>query len=204
MTVTGHEWSNPLPNPRKQESYDFILRALIEQLACSGQRKISIAEANMKKRIVYDSEIAGFAAMGTRQATNLLKLVSVLQTIRRQIRRKEEIYMQWTPGHSKHLGNQMADGLPFLGSQGTCFCPNRMKDAFRKVHRKATEIGTVDPKQEFTPMQRSGWSGFRDVLITAAEKVIDRGRQPVVGLPCSEESLREIRRKRRLLDEKVQ
>ena len=53
-------------------------------------------------------------------------------------------------------------------------------------------------------MQHSGWSGFRDVLMTAAEKVIDRGRQPVVGLPYSEESLREIRRKRRLLDEKVQ
>ena len=55
-----------------------------------------------------------------------------------------------------------------------------------------------------TPTQHSGSSGFRDVLITAAEKVIDRGRQPVVGLPYSEESLRETRRKRRLLDEKVQ
>ena len=95
VTKTGHECSNPLPNPRKQEPYDFILRALIEQLASSGQRKISIAEANMKKRIVYDSEIAGFAAMGTRQTANHLKLVSVLQTMRRQIRRKEEIYMQW-------------------------------------------------------------------------------------------------------------
>ena len=31
----------------------------------------------MKKRIVYDSEIAGFAAMGTRQATNHERLVSV-------------------------------------------------------------------------------------------------------------------------------
>ena len=169
-TVSGHEWLNPLPNRRKQEPYDFILRALTEQLATSGQRKISIAEANTKKRIVYDSEIASFAAMGTRQATNHLKLISVLQTMRRQIRRKEEIYMQWTPGHSKHLGNEMADGLAFLGSQGTCFCPNWMKDAFRKAHRKATEIGTVEPKQEFTPMQHSGWSG-----ITAAEKVIDRG-----------------------------
>ena len=59
---------------------------------------------------------------------------------------------------------------------------------------KATEIGTV-------PMQHSGWSGFREVLISAAEKVIERGRQPVVGLLC-EESLRELRRKRRLLDEK--
>ena len=47
VTVMGHEWSNPLPNPRKQEPYDFILRALIEQLASSGQRRISIAEANM-------------------------------------------------------------------------------------------------------------------------------------------------------------
>ena len=53
-------------------------------------------------------------------------------------------------------------------------------------------------------MQHSGWSGFRDVLITAAETVIDRVRQLVVGLPYSEESLREIRRKRRLLDEKLQ
>ena len=132
VTVSGHEWSNPPPNPRKQEPYDFILRALIEQLASSGQRKISIAEANMKKRMVYDSEIAGFAAMGTRQTANHLKLVSVLQTIRRQIRREEEIYMQWTPGHSKHLGNEMADGLAFLGSQGTCFCPNWMKDVFRE------------------------------------------------------------------------
>ena len=169
VTVTGHEWSNPLPNPRKQEPYDFILRALI-------------AEANMKKRIVYDSEIASFAAMGTRQAANHLRLVSVLQTMRRQIRRKEEIYMQWTPGHSKHLGNEMADGLAFIGSQGTCFGPHWMKDAFKKVHRKATEIG----------IQHSGWSGFRDVLITAAEKVIGHGRQPVVGLPYSEESLKEF------------
>ena len=97
----------------------------------------------------------------------------------------------------------MADGLAFLGSQGTCFCPNWMKDAFRKAHRKATEIGNTEPKQEFTPMQHSGWSGFRDVLITAAEKGIDRGEQPVVGLPYSEESLREIRRRRRSLDEKL-
>ena len=50
-------------------------------------------------------------------------------------------------------------------------------------------------------MQHSGWTGFRDILITAAEKVIGRGKQPV-GLPYSEESLREIRRKRRLLDGK--
>ena len=46
--------------------------------------------------------------------------------------------------------------------------------------------------------------GFRDILITAAERVIGCWRQPVVGLPYSEESLREIRRKRRLLDEKIQ
>ena len=90
--LMGHEWSTPLPNPRKQEPYDFFLRALFEQIARSGHRRISIAEANMKKRIVYDSEIAGFAALGTRHAANHLSLVSVLQTIRR----KEEIYMQWT------------------------------------------------------------------------------------------------------------
>ena len=77
-----------------------------------------------------------------------------------------------------------------------------MKDAFRRVHRKVTEIGNTDPKQESTPLQHSGWAGFRDILITAAEKVIDRGKQPV-GLPYSEESLREIRRKGRLLDEKL-
>ena len=204
VTVMGHEWSNPLPNPIKQELYDFILRALIEQNAGSGHRRISIAEANMKRRIVYDLEIAGLAAMATRHAANHLSLVSVLQTIRRQIRRKEEIYMQWTPGHSKHLGNEIADGLAFLGSQVTCFCPQWMKDTFKEVHRKATEIGTVEPKREFTPMQHSGWTGFRDILITTAEKVIGRGKQPVVGLPYSEESLREIRRKQRLLDEKNQ
>ena len=66
VTVTGHEWSNSLPNPRKQEPYDFNLRALIEQ-SWRALDRISIAEANMKKRIVYDSEIVGFAAMGTRQ-----------------------------------------------------------------------------------------------------------------------------------------
>ena len=90
VTIAGHEWLNPLPNPRRQEPYDFIHRALIEQLTNSGQRTISIAEMNMKKCIVYDSEIAGFAAMGTRQVTNHVKLASVLQTMRRQIRRKEE------------------------------------------------------------------------------------------------------------------
>ena len=30
----------------------------------AGRRTISIAELNMKKRIVFDSKIAGFAAMG--------------------------------------------------------------------------------------------------------------------------------------------
>jgi len=57
--------------------------------------------------------------------------------MRRQIRRKEDI-LQWTPGYPKHLGDEMADGLAVLGSQGTCFCPHWMKDAFKKVHRKAT------------------------------------------------------------------
>ena len=52
-------------------------------------------------------------------------------------------------------------------------------------------------------MQHNGWSGFRDILIKAAEKVIHRGKQPVVGLPYREESLREIRRRRRLLGEKL-
>jgi len=140
VTIPGQEWLDSLPNMRKQEPYDFILRALIEQLMNSGKRTISIAELNMKKRIVYDSEIAGFAAMGTRQVTNHVKLASVLQTMRRQIRGKEEIYMQWTPGHSKHLGNEMADGLAFLGSKGTSFCPAWMKTAFRKLHRKCVKL----------------------------------------------------------------
>ena len=203
MTIPGQEWLTSLPNMRKQEPFDFILHALIEQLINSGQRTISIAELNMKKRIVFDSEIAGFAAIETRQVTNHVKLASVLQTLRRQIRRKDEIYMQWTPGHSKHLGNEMADGLAYLGSKGISFCPAWMKMAFRKLHRKAVEIGTKEPTQEFTPQQHKGWSGYRDILIMAAEKVIDRGQQPVVGLPYSMESLCEIQRRRRLLDKQL-
>ena len=45
--------------------------------------------------------------------------------------------------------------------------------------------------------------GFRDVPITTAENVTGRGKQPVVGMPSSEEFLRAIRRKRLLLDEKI-
>ena len=75
--------------------------------------------------------------------------------------------------------------------------------ASRMIHRKAIEIDIKEPKQEFTPLQHKGWLGFRDILITAAEKVIDRGKQPVVGLPYSEESFREIHRRRRLLDKKL-
>ena len=106
ITVTGHEWSNPIPDPRdKRTFFDFILRRLLEQNEGSNRRELSIAEASMKKRIIFDSEIAGFAAMGTSQVTNHFSLVSVLQSTRRQIRRKEEIYMQWTPGHSNYLGN---------------------------------------------------------------------------------------------------
>ena len=167
VTIPGQEWLDSLPNLRKQEPYDFLLRALIEQLMNSGQRTISIAE--LKKRIVFDSEIAGFAAMGTRQVTNHVKLASVLQTMRRQIRRKEEIYMQWTPGHSKHHGNEMTDGLAFLGSTGTSFCPVWMKMAFRKLHKRVVEMDTKEPTQEFTPLQHKGWSGYCDILITAAE-----------------------------------
>ena len=203
VTIPGQEWLDSLPNMRKQEPYDFILRALIERLINSGQRTISIVELNMKKRIVFDSEIAGFAALGTRQVTNHVKLASVLQTLRRQIRRKEEIYMQWTPGHSKHLGNEMADGLAFLGSKGTSFCPAWMKMAFRKLHKKAVEIDTKEPTQEFTPQQHKGWSGYRDILITAAEKVIDRGQQPVVGLPYSTESLCEIQKETSIIGQKI-
>ena len=80
--------------------------------------------------------------------------------MRRQISRKEDIYMLWIPGQSKHLGNEMADGMAFLGSQGTCFCPKWMKDAFKKVHRRATEFGMVEPGPEFTHMQHSGWTVF--------------------------------------------
>ena len=88
VTIPGQEWLDFLPNMRKHEPYDFLLRALIEQLMNAGRRTISIAELNMKKRIVFDSEIAGFAAMGTRQVTNHVKLASVLQSTRRQIHRK--------------------------------------------------------------------------------------------------------------------
>ena len=68
--------------------------------------------------------------------------------------------------------------------------------AFRKIHKKVIEIDTKEPTQEFTPQQHKGWSGYRDILITAAEKVIGRGKQPVVGLQYSEGSLREIHRRR--------
>ena len=92
MTVTGHEWSNPIPDRRKKEPYDFIPRRLLEQNEGSECRKFSIAEASMKNRIIFDSEIAGFAAMGTRQVTNNFSLVSVLRSIRRQIRRKGDLF----------------------------------------------------------------------------------------------------------------
>ena len=203
VTIPGQEWLDSLPNMRKQEPYDFLLRALIEQLMNPGRRTISIAELNLKKRIVFDSEIAGFAAMGTRQVTNHVKVASVLQTTRRQIRRKEKIYMQWTPGHSKHLGKEMADGLAYLGSKKTNFSPVWMKTALRKLHNRAVDVDTKEPTREFTPRQYKGWSGYRDILITAAEKVIDRGKQPVVGLPYSTDALREIQRRRRVLDQKL-
>ena len=77
--------------------------------------------------------------MGTRQVTNHFSLFSVLQSIRRQIRRKGEIYVQWTLSHSKHLDNEMADGLAYLGSQGTCYGPQWMKDALMNVHQKVIE-----------------------------------------------------------------
>ena len=64
-------------------------------------------------------------------------------------------------------------------------------------------MDTKEPTQEFTPQQHKGWSGYRDIMITAAEKVIDRGIQPVVDLPHSTEALREIQRRRRLLDKKL-
>ena len=75
--------------------------------------------------------------------------------------------------------------------------------AFRKIHKKVIEIDTKERTQEFTPQHHKAWSGYRDILITTAEKVIDRGKQPVVGLPYSEGSLREIHRRRRLLDKKL-
>ena len=161
VTIPRQEWLDSLPNMRKQEPYDFLLRASIEQLMNSGQKTISIAELNMKKRIVFDSEIAGFAAMGTRQVTNHVKMASVLQTIRRQIRRKEEIYMQWTLGHSKHLGNEMADGLAFLGSKGTSFCPAWMQMAFRKIHKKVIEIDTWSRHRS---SHRSNTKGGQDTV----------------------------------------
>jgi len=35
-----------------------------------------------------------------------------------------------------------------------------MKDALEEVHRKAKEIGSVEPRPEFTPMQPLGMDGF--------------------------------------------
>jgi len=128
--------------------------------------------------------------MGTRQVTNYVKLASVLQSTRRQIRKKEEIYMQWTPGHSKHLGNEMADGLAFLGSKKTSFSRVWMKTALRQLHKRAVDMDTKEPTREFTPQQHKGWSGYRDILITA-------------GLPYSTEALREIQRRRRVVDKKL-
>ena len=40
VTIPGQEWLDSLPNLRKQEPYDFIHRALIEQLINSEQRTI--------------------------------------------------------------------------------------------------------------------------------------------------------------------
>ena len=58
----------------KQGPYDFILRGLIEQIAGSRHKRISITEQTWK-RVVYDSDIAGFAAMGAGQASNSLCLL---------------------------------------------------------------------------------------------------------------------------------
>ena len=61
------------------------------------------------------------------------KMASVLQAMRRQIRRKEEIYMQWIPGHSKHLGKRnWPMGWHSWFSKGTNFCPAWMKMAFQE------------------------------------------------------------------------
>ena len=135
VTVMGHECKSS--SKFKKTRTVWFHSSFDEQVPHSGHRRIPIAEANMKKRIVHDSE------MDPRQATNHLNLIFVLQTLRRQIRRKEKIYIQWTPGHSKHLGNEMADGLAFLGSQSTCDGTQWMKDALKEVHKKATEIGMV-------------------------------------------------------------
>ena len=51
---------------------------------------------------------------------------------------------------------------------------------FWELHKRVVEMDTKEPTQEFTPQQHKEWSGYRDILITAAEKVIDRGKQPVV------------------------
>ena len=107
--------------------------------------------------------------MGTRQVTNHSSLVSTLQTMRRQIRRREEFFMQWTPGHSKHLGNELVDKLAHLGSHGISFSHWRMKDALKKVHMKVSESESSGPKPEHT-MQHAGWTGFREILVGAAEE----------------------------------
>ena len=108
-----------------------------------------MAEAKMKKRIVYDSEIAGFAAMGSRQVTNHFSLVSVVQNTRRQIRRKE------APGHSKHLGNELADGLAPRSPR------NQLgRDALRRAHLKVIESELSEPRPEHILMQHVGWTGW--------------------------------------------
>ena len=198
VTVTGHEWSNPLPNPRKQEPYDFIP-------SCFDGAVVDREKSQLPKQ-TWRIALCTIQRLQVLQqwAPDKLQIISGWSLCCRQWQDKSAAKKKFTCSHSKRLGNEMADGLAFPGSQGTCFCPHWMNDAPKKVHRKATEIGTVEPKQEFTLMQHSGWTGFRDVPTTAAEKVIGRGRQLVVGLPYSEESLREIRRKRRLLDGKIQ
>ena len=137
VTIPGQEWLDSLPNTRKQEPYDFILRALIERLINSGQRTISIAELNMKKRIVFDSEIAGFAAMGTRQVTNHVKLASVLQTLRRQIRRKEEILHAVDSGSFETPWQRNGRWIGIPGFQGYQLLPRLDEDGFQETSQKS-------------------------------------------------------------------
>ena len=87
-------------NMRKQEPYDFLLRALIAIDEFWTKNNFNFRIEYEEKELCLIRRLPGLQ-MGTRQVTNDVKLASVLQTTRRQIRRKEEIYMQWTLGHSE-------------------------------------------------------------------------------------------------------
>ena len=90
-------------------------------------------------------------------------------------------------------GNEMADGLAFLGSQGTCYGTQWMKDALKEVRKKATEIGMVEPRPEFSTCAALGMDGFSRYPDHCSRKSYWPWETASVGLPYNEESFREIR-----------